>query len=185
MAFTRKPRTEREAELLATTAKLLPAGTRNPTMNPEHALIVREARGSKITDESGNEYIDYLLGSGPMLVGHAHPAVTAAVRDQLEKGVAYLMVSEPTVRLAERLVDAIPCAERVGLCNTGTEAVYYALRLARAFRGRDKILKFEGGYHGQADWVLMSNQWTWQPKDLPTPVPNSMGIPSILSISRT
>jgi glutamate-1-semialdehyde 2,1-aminomutase len=177
MAFTRKPRTERESELLATTAKLLPAGTRNPTMNPEHALIVKEARGSKITDESGNEYIDYLLGSGPMLVGHAHPAVTAAVRDQLEKGVAYLMVSEPTVRLAERLVDAIPCAERVSLCNTGTEAVYYALRLARAFRGRDKILKFEGGYHGQADWVLMSNQWTWQPKDLPTPVPNSIGIP--------
>ena len=177
MAFTRNPRTDRETDLLATTERLLPAGARNPTMSPEHALIVREARGSKITDESGNEYIDYLLGSGPMLVGHAHPAVVGAVRDQLEKGNAYLMVSEPTVRLAERLVDAIPCAERISLCNTGTEAVYYALRLARAARGRDKILKFEGGYHGQADWVLMSNQWTWQPEELPKPVPNSMGIP--------
>jgi glutamate-1-semialdehyde 2,1-aminomutase len=177
MAFQRKPRTEHEKDLLARTERLLPAGARNPTMSPEHALIVREAHGSKIVDESGNEYIDYLLGSGPMLVGHAHPTVVAAVRDQLEKGVAYLLVSEPTVRLAERLVDAIPCAERVSFCNTGTEAVYYALRLARAFRGRDKILKFEGGYHGQADWVLMSNQWTWEPAELPKPVPNSMGIP--------
>ncbi len=177
MAYTRTPRTERENELLAITERLLPAGARNPTMNPEHALIVREAHGSKIIDESGNEYIDYLLGSGPMLVGHAHPAVVGAVREQLEKGNAYLMVSEPTVRLAERLVDAIACAERVSFCNTGTEAVYYALRLARAARGRDKILKFEGGYHGQADWVLMSNQWTWQPQALPKPVANSKGIP--------
>jgi glutamate-1-semialdehyde 2,1-aminomutase len=111
-----------------------------------------------------------------MLLGHAHPAVVAAVCEQLEKGASYLLVSEPAVELAERLVDGVPCAERISFCNSGTEAVYYALRLARAYRGRDKILKFEGGYHGQCDWVLMSNQWTWRPVDLPTPVPISLGI---------
>jgi len=176
-AYRRKPRSDRETALLAKTAELLPAGARNPTMSPEHAMIVKEARGSRITDVSGNEYIDYLLGSGPMLVGHAHPAVVSAVRDQLERGNAYLMVSEPAIELAEELVRAVPCAERVSFASTGTEAVLYALRLARAARKRDRILKFEGGYHGQSDSVLMSNQWTWTPADLPTPVPNSLGIP--------
>jgi glutamate-1-semialdehyde 2,1-aminomutase len=173
----RKPRSDYERHLLAKAAELLPAGARNPTMSAELAMIVREAHGSRIVDESGNEYIDYLLGSGPMLLGHTHPRIVAAVRDQLELGSSYLLVSQPTVALAERLVAAVPCAERISFCNSGTEAVYYALRLARAYRGRDKILKFEGAYHGQCDWVLMSNQWTWKPADPPTPVPNSLGIP--------
>lgn len=174
----RKPRSAREQELLDSAARLLPAGARNPTMSREHAMIVSEARGSRIFDVSGNEYIDYLLGSGPMLLGHAHPAVVRAVRERLEQGSSYLLVSEPTVRLAEALVETVPCAERVSLCNSGTEAVAYALRLARAHRGRDRILKFEGGYHGQYDPVLMSNQWTWAPGELPAAVPNSLGIPA-------
>ena len=173
----RKPRSPLERELLKKAARYLPAGACNPGMSRETAMIVREARGSRITDMSGNEYIDYLLGSGPMLLGHAHPHVVRAVRDQLELGSSYLLVSEPTVRLAEALVSAVPCAERVSLCNSGSEAVSYALRLARAHRGRDKILKFEGGYHGQYDDVLMSNQWTREPAEHPRAVPNSLGIP--------
>ena len=178
LASGRKPRSAHEEQLLETAARLLPAGTRNPTMSREHAMIVAGARGARIRDVSGNEYIDYLLGSGPMLLGHAHPAVVAAVRERLEDGSSYLLVSEPAVRLAEKLVERVPCAERVSLCNSGSEAVAYALRLARAHRCRDRILKFEGGYHGQYDPVLMSNQWTWQPAELPQAVPNSLGIPA-------
>ena len=103
----RKPRSAHEEQLLETAARLLPAGTRNPTMSREHAMIVAGARGARIRDVSGNEYIDYLLGSGPMLLGHAHPAVVAAVRERLEDGSSYLLVSEPAVRLAEKLLSLI------------------------------------------------------------------------------
>jgi glutamate-1-semialdehyde 2,1-aminomutase len=110
---------------------------RNPSITPDYAFVVRSAHGARLTDWSGNEYVDYLLGSGPMLLGHAHPAVVAAVREHLERGASYLMVSEPAIRLAEELVAIVPCAEAVSLHSTGTEAVFFALRLARAWRRRD------------------------------------------------
>lgn len=172
-----RSRTSHEEDLLSCAASLLPSGARHPTMNPAHAMVVGTAAGSRLKDVSGNEYIDYLLGSGPMLLGHAHPAVTEAVSERIRMGGSYLLVSEPTIELARKLVEHVPCAERVCLTSTGSEAVMHALRLARAFRGRDKVLKFEGGYHGQGDCVLMSNQWTLTPADFPTPVPNSLGIP--------
>jgi len=178
--FQRKPRSDRERNLLERTDRFLPAGPRNPAFSPAYAMVVREARGSKLTDCSGNEYIDYLLGSGPMLLGHAHPAVVAAVREALESGSNYLMVNEPSILLAEQIVEAVPCAEKVCFQSSGSEATFFALRLARAFRRRDTILKFEGAYHGQADYVLMSNQWTKAPADFPTPVPNSLGIPKAI-----
>src|SRR5437899_1368982 len=112
--------------------------------------------GSKLYDVSGREYIDYLMGSGPLILGHAHPAVVAAVRDALEHGTTYFLVNEPIVRLADELCRAVPCAEQVRFTSTGTEATFFALRAARAFRGRDKIMKFEGGYHGGHDYALMS-----------------------------
>jgi glutamate-1-semialdehyde 2,1-aminomutase len=112
-----------------------------------------------------------------MLLGHAHPAVVAAVREQLEKGSNYLMVSEPAIRLADEIVKLVPCAEMVSFHSTGSEATFFALRLARAYRKRSAILKFEGGYHGMGDYALMSNQWTPSPRTFPEPVPNSAGIP--------
>lgn len=175
--FKRKARSALEQQLLDRAAARLPAAARTPTMSLEDAVVVKEGRGSKIVDMSGNEYIDYLLGSGPIFLGHAHPAVVAAVRDSVERGSSFLLPNEPSILLADEIVKAIPCAERVAFGNTGSDAVFFALRLARAYRKRDKILKFEGGYHGQTDAVMLSNQWTTSPIDFPSPVPNSEGIP--------
>lgn len=174
----RRARTAAEAELLATARRLLPSGVRTASANPEYAMVVASARGARLTDASGNEYVDYLLGSGPLLLGHAHPAVTAAIRAQLERGTGYLLVNEPAIRLAEALTELVPCAEAVTFHNTGSEAVFFALRLARAARGRDAILKFEGAYHGMGDHALMSTQWTRTPAPFPAAVPSSRGIPA-------
>lgn len=158
-------------------AALLPACALTPTMSLDSAMVIRSGNGSRITDMSGNEYIDYLLGSGPMLLGHAHPAVVTAARDQVERGSSFLLPNEASILLAEEIVAAVPCAERVAFCNTGSDSTFFALRLARAHRQRSKILKFEGGYHGQGDAVSMSNQWTQEPVPFPGAVPNSEGIP--------
>ena len=156
--FDRKPRSEREEYLLARAAAVLPASARTPTMSLDAAMVIREGLGSKIIDITGNEYIDYLLGSGPMFLGHAHPAVVDAAREAVGHGTSYLLPNESSILLADEIVKAVPCAERVAFGSTGSDAVFFALRLARAYRQRDKILKFEGGYHGQGDHVLMSNQ---------------------------
>lgn len=179
--WRRAARSEEEARLLAAAARLLPTGVRNPSVSPEYAFVVRSARGGRVTDWSGNEYVDYLLGSGPMLLGHAHPVVVAAVREHLERGASYLMVCEPAIRLAEELVAIVPCADAVSFHSTGTEAVFFALRLARAWRRRDKVLKFEGAFHGMSDYALMSNQWTRTPGEYPIAVPNSIGIPAAVA----
>lgn len=175
---TRRARSAREAELLATARRLLPSGVRTASRTPEYAMVIASARGARLTDTSDNEYIDYLLGSGPLLLGHAHPAVTAAVQAQLERGTGYLLVNEPAIRLAEALVALVPCAEAVTFHSTGSEAVFFALRLARAARRRDRILKFEGAYHGMSDHALMSTQWTRTPAPFPQAVPSSSGIPA-------
>lgn len=179
--FQRKPRTTYEETLLQKVSDYLPTGVRNSTTSPQHAMVVKSARGSRIQDCSGNEYIDYLLGSGPMLLGHAHPAVVAAVREQLERGSTYLMVNEPAILLAEEIVRATPCAEKVSLHSTGSEATFFAMRLARAYRKRDKILKFEGAYHGMHDYALMGTHWMRTPADYPTAVPDSAGIPRCIA----
>ncbi len=178
--FERQPRSAREAALLDAASRVAPASVRGPTASAEHALVVREARGSRIVDLSGNEYIDYLLGSGPMLLGHTHPAVVAAVREQLERGSTYLLASEPAIRLAEEIIHVVPCAETVCFNGTGSESTFFAMRLARAFRRRDKMLKFEGGFHGMSDYALMGNQWTTALRDYPRAVPNSAGIPRVI-----
>jgi glutamate-1-semialdehyde 2,1-aminomutase len=114
-----------------------------------------------------------------MVLGHAHPAVVAAVRAQLEGGTTYFMVTEPIIELAEEICRAVPCAEQVRFTSTGSEATFFALRVARTARGRDKILKFEGGYHGSHDYSMMSST-PRSPKAFPAPVPDSSGIPHVL-----
>ena len=170
-----------EQNLLERAERVLPGGSLgNLRLKDGNAFIVKRGRGSRIWDMSGNEYIDFLLGSGPMILGHAHPAVRAAVEDALSRGSSFFTQNETAVLLAEELVRAVPCAEQVRFTTSGTEATFQALRLARAFRGRDKVLKFEGGFHGMHDYGMMS-VWPRQPAAYPQPVSSSAGIPQVIA----
>ena len=111
-----------------------------------------------------------------MIVGHSNQVVIDAVKAQLEDGSTFFATNEKSVALAEEIVKAVPCAEKVRYCSTGTEATLYAMRTARSFRGRDKILKFEGGFHGMNDYALMSMSPS-KLLDFPTAEPDSAGIP--------
>ncbi|WP_299081264.1 aminotransferase class III-fold pyridoxal phosphate-dependent enzyme [uncultured Ruegeria sp.] len=153
--------------------KVLPAGGFG---NYDPKVILKKGRGSRVWDEDGNEYIDFLIGSGPMLVGHNHPEVMEAVQAQLADGATFFTSNAVGIELAEVICDAVPCADQLRYVSTGSEADMYALRLARAHTGRDLILKFEGGYHGMSGEALMS----MAPQSLanfPMPVPDSAGIP--------
>jgi len=119
-------------------------------------LFFGQASGSRLTDADGNTYIDYALAWGPMILGHSHPEVLAAVRRQLAQSQMLGAQHELEVRVASKLCAMIPCAGLVAFSNTGSEAVQVALRLARAFTGRRKVIKFEGHYHGWSDGVLLS-----------------------------
>ena len=120
--------------------KVLPAGGFG---NFDHHMIMKEAKGCHIWDQDGNKYIDYLIGSGPMLLGHGHPEVLDAVSEQLSKGLTFFANNTAGIELAEEIKKAVPCAEYVRYVTSGGEADMYALRLARAFTGKTKILKFE------------------------------------------
>ena len=153
--------------------RVLPGGTFG---NFAAEVVIREGKGGRVWDENGKEYVDYLLGSGPMLVGHAHPEVTEAAQAQIAKGTTFFANNRLGIELAAAIVEAVPCAEQVRFVSSGGEADLYAMRAARAFTRRDKILKFEGGYHGMSDYSLMS----LAPKrsgNFPMPVPDSAGIP--------
>jgi glutamate-1-semialdehyde 2,1-aminomutase len=180
MTQTSRSRSPAESRLLETAARCLPGGVLGSARHPDDlAFVVKRGQGSKLYDVSGREYVDYLLGSGPLILGHAHPAVVAAVTEQLAQGTTYFLVNEPIVALADELCRAIPCAEQVRFTSTGTEATFFALRAARAHRKRDKVLKFEGGYHGSHDYALMSST-PRSPKAFPAATPDSAGIPHVL-----
>ena len=164
---------KKEHDLIAIADRVLPGGSFG---NLAFQTVISRGSGSRVWDESGNEYVDYLLGSGPMLIGHAHPEVVAAVQAQVVNGTTFFAHNRQGILLAEAIVDAVPCADQVRFVSSGTEADFYAMRLARAFRKRDKILKFEGGYHGMSDYGLMS----LAPKresSFPEAIPDSPGIP--------
>jgi glutamate-1-semialdehyde 2,1-aminomutase len=171
--MTTQTRSDAERELIETAKRVLPAASFG---NMAGDVVIREGRGGRVWDESGNEYVDFLLGSGPMLVGHGHPEVIAAVQEQVAQGTTFFANNRQGIALAEAIVDAVPCAEKVRFVSSGSEADAYAMRLARAFRKRDKILKFEGGYHGMSDYSLMSLA-PKRPGNFPRALPDSAGIP--------
>jgi glutamate-1-semialdehyde 2,1-aminomutase len=140
------------------------------------AVIVERAQGAYLYDVDGRRYIDYLMGSGPMLLGHAHPEIVAVVQEQVAKGLSYYTLNTPVIELAERVIELVPCAEQVKFTSSGTEATFHALRIARAYTGKPMILKFEGGFHGVHDYALMSAM-SPVPTNYPTPIPDSRGIP--------
>ena len=118
-------------------------------------LFIKQAKGSRMIDVDGNEFIDYVGSWGPLIFGHAHPEIVTAITRQAELGTSYGASTELEIQLAEKVVAAVPSIEVVRMVNSGTEAVMSALRLARGITGRDKILKFEGCYHGHADSLLV------------------------------
>jgi glutamate-1-semialdehyde 2,1-aminomutase len=171
--MSKRQRSDAENGVIETARRVLPGGTFG---NVASDIVIAKGRGGRVWDVSGNEYVDFLLGSGPMLVGHAHPEVNAAVQEQVGLGSTFFANNPHGVQLAAEIVDAVPCAEQVRFVSTGSEADLYAMRVARAWKKRDKILKFEGGYHGMSDYSLMS----LAPKrqgNFPSPIPDSAGIP--------
>ena len=160
-------------DLVEQARRVLPGGSFG---NMPAEVILKEGQGGRIWDEAGKEYVDFLLGSGPMFVGHAHPEVTAAVQAQVPFGTTFFGNNRHGIALAEAIVDAVPCAEQVRFVCSGTEADLYAMRAARAFRKRDKILKFEGGYHGMSDYALVSLA-PKNPGNFPRGSIDSAGIP--------
>jgi glutamate-1-semialdehyde 2,1-aminomutase len=153
---------------------VLPAGGFG---NFDPGIVIERGLGSRVWDSDGTEYVDYLIGSGPMLLGHSHPEVMETVLQHLPNGQTFFANNPLGIELAETICEAVPCAEQVRYVSSGGEADMYAMRLARAFRGRDKIVKFEGGYHGMSAEAQMSLAPS-QRVNFPQAVPDSAGIPS-------
>ncbi|HYZ17260.1 MAG TPA: glutamate-1-semialdehyde 2,1-aminomutase [Candidatus Acidoferrum sp.] len=148
------------AEAFAEAKRVIPGGV-NSTVRAFKAVggtpvFVREAKGAYLTDIDGNRYLDYVLSWGPMILGHAHPAVVEALQRAAERGSSYGTPTTYETELAELIVDAVPSVEKVRFCSSGTEATANAIRLARGVTGREKIVKFAGCYHGSADAFLIS-----------------------------
>ena len=166
-------------DLLDAAARCLPGAClgQNP-LPPELSFIVDHAEGARLVDTGGRTWLDYVLGSGPLLLGHAHPALVRAVQAQVAKGSTFFWLSEPSVRLAEEVVAAVPCAEQVRFVSTGTEATMLACRMARTLTGRERVLKFEGGWHGLHDYAMVGN---WR---LPSEAPHEQPLPDVGGIPR-
>jgi glutamate-1-semialdehyde 2,1-aminomutase len=149
---------DRSVELFAKAKELIPGGVNSPVRafksvggNP---VFIQRGTGSRMYDVDGNSYVDFVCSWGPLILGHAHPQVAAAVKSALDNGATFGASTEAEVILAGMIVDAVPSVEMVRLVSSGTEAVMSAIRLARGFTGRDKIIKFEGCYHGHSDSLL-------------------------------
>ncbi|NCR08524.1 MAG: glutamate-1-semialdehyde 2,1-aminomutase [Microcystis aeruginosa LG13-11] len=159
MVSTSSYQTTKSKEIFTAAQKLMPGGVSSPVRAFKSVggqpIVFESVKGAYIRDVDGNEYIDYVGTWGPAICGHAHPEVIAALHQALDKGTSF---GAPCVQeniLAEMVIDAVPSIEMVRFVNSGTEACMSVLRLMRAFTGRDKIIKFEGCYHGHADMFLV------------------------------
>lgn len=139
--------------------ELLPGGVSSPVRAFRavggQPLFISRGEGPYLFDVDGNQYIDYVLSWGPLILGHAHPSIVAALEDAVKRGTSYGAPSPLEIELAELIQEFMPGLEMMRFVNSGTEATMSALRLARAFTSRDKIIKFEGCYHGHADLLLV------------------------------
>jgi glutamate-1-semialdehyde 2,1-aminomutase len=143
-------------------------------------FVIAEGRGSRVRSVEGRWYIDYVGGAGANILGHGHPEVLEAVQQQAAKGMHFFgTLNEAAIALSEKLVELIPCAERLAFTTTGSEATFYALRIARAFTGRQKVLKFEGAYHGNHDYSAFS-LFPSKPANYPVAPADSGGVPEVL-----
>ena len=155
----KRMKTSKSAQLFKEARRLIPGGVNSPVRAfasvGRTPVFIAKARGSKLWDVDGNEYIDYVGSWGPMILGHAHPQILRAVKKAADNGTSFGAATEREVEMAELISVIMPSVEMVRMVNSGTEATMSAIRLARAFTGKDKIIKFEGCYHGHADSFLI------------------------------
>ncbi len=158
--------------------KFIPGGVNSPVRSFRavggYPVFIKQGKGSKIYDECGREFIDYCMSWGALMLGHAYPEVTATLLETIKQGTSFGTVTRREIELAKLIVEAIPSIEQIRLTNSGTEAVMGAIRLARAYTKKYKIIKFEGAYHGHADYLLVkagSGQATLG-------IPTSAGVPN-------
>ncbi len=170
-----------EADYYDIAERTLPgAGLGGYALGEDVRFVTESASGSRVRSVDGKEYIDYVGGAGAHLLGHCHPALVDAVKKQAERGMHFFgTLNDVAIKLSDWLVDAIPCAEKIAFATTGSEATMYAMRMARAYTGRNKILKFEGAYHGNHDYCMYSVFPTKQ-ENYPVAAANSGGVPEQL-----
>ncbi|HZD12555.1 MAG TPA: aminotransferase class III-fold pyridoxal phosphate-dependent enzyme, partial [Candidatus Binatus sp.] len=156
------PRTaprNRSASLFNQALKVLPSGASSMVRvhkHGSHPVLLKRGEGSRVWDLDGNEYVDLLSGYGSLILGHSHPSIVKAITAQLRDGTILGTTTELEIEVGRKIQDMVPCADKVAFSNTGTEATMEAVRIARAFTGKEKLLKFEGHYHGHHDYVLFS-----------------------------
>lgn len=173
-------RSEAQADLVARAARVLPAGVTNTgTLPLDLRFLVERGEGAELVDVDGRRIVDFVLGGGPLVLGHAHPRIREAVIRAIHDGGHHFALHRRTLELAERLCDLVPSAEMVRFAGSGSEATFHALRLARTVTGRQGIVKFDGAYHGHHDLASWSFEWT--PADGTHAVPESGGIQADLA----
>jgi glutamate-1-semialdehyde 2,1-aminomutase len=182
----RRVEVDRSGQLFARAERVLVEGVSSPSRGPTHftpyPLYMERGEGAEIVDVDGNRYVDIMMAFGALVHGHAHPRLVEVLQAAATRGALFATGSEVEVELAERLHSVIPSAGRVRFANTGTEAAMGALRIIRGYTGRDKILKFEGHYHGWADAYSVSSNvlpgGVAGHRNAPVPIPDSSGIPA-------
>ncbi len=151
---------ERSSELFKKAKDLIPGGVNSPVRAAKavdaEPLFIQKGQGCYIWDADGNRYIDYVCSWGPLILGHAYPAVLEAIKEVIQNGTSFGAPTELEVKMAEMITEMIPSVEMVRMVNSGTEATMSAIRLARAYTGREKIIKFDGCYHGHSDSLLVA-----------------------------
>ena len=167
---------EAENEWVKRSWRAFPGGSLGEYNLPrELSIVLNRGKGARVYDTTGREFIDLTMGWGTVILGHGHRKIYEAVKRQAELGSNFSYVSEPALKLAEEVVRAVPCAEKIRFCASGTEATMYAVQFARAFTGREKILKFEGAYHGANEFGTLS-LFPQQLLNYPTPNPTCTGV---------
>ncbi|MGO9374369.1 MAG: glutamate-1-semialdehyde 2,1-aminomutase [Syntrophobacteraceae bacterium] len=148
-------------ELYREACELMPGGVNSPVRSGRAVgfdpIFIKKADGCRITDEDGNVYIDYVGSWGPLILGHSHPEVVAALKNVADRGTSYGIPTRIEIDMARKVVEMVPSIEMVRMVNSGTEAAMSAIRLARGYTGRKKIIKFNGCYHGHADSLLVKS----------------------------
>ena len=175
------PKNKNSKQLFSEAQRHIPGGVNSPVRAfgavGGTPLFFERANGAFMFDADGNRYIDYVLSWGPMLLGHGHKDVLQAIRNQLDKAMTFGTPTELEVKLANKICSIVPGMEMIRMVNSGTEATMSAIRLARGYTGRDKIIKFEGCYHGHSDSLLVKAG----SGALTLGVPSSPGVPNCLA----